>query len=63
MESVSFDRFVCDYSGEKGLVEILFVYILKQIPDPRSRGVDCKSTPAALNNMNAYPVEQGIENF
>jgi hypothetical protein len=34
-----------------------------QITDPRLRGADCKSAPAALNIIGGYPQELGFKRF
>jgi hypothetical protein len=36
---------------------------VKRITDPKLRGVDCKSTPATLNNIGLYPEELGKMNY
>lgn len=36
------------------------VVSLNRITDPKSRGANCKSAPAALNKIDKYPEEQSI---
>gem|GEM_PF-2834703 len=44
---------------KKGWLKFYSRRYLKRITDPKLRGADCKSAPAALNIVAVYPEELG----